>query len=104
MNREVTTCIRCGQTGGMFRYTTHGYVHHNCGKLGAQTMNFAKNNFRFDSMHISDNPNMGPVEVNSLHHLRQLEREHGVISVLANYDRQDEPLPGGKPNQFQDRR
>jgi hypothetical protein len=45
-----------------------------------------KNLWEFESMNIGSDPNAGPVKVTSLRHLRQLEKQHGVISVAANYD------------------
>ena len=40
----------------------------------------------FTTMNIGDTTHQKPIRVNSLNHLRQLEREHGVISVAANFD------------------
>lgn len=40
----------------------------------------------FDTMHIGNDPNQGPIQVKSLRHLRQLEQQYGVSSVAANYD------------------
>jgi hypothetical protein len=45
-----------------------------------------KNLWDFDTMHIGSDPNQGPIQVTSLRHLRQLEKQHGVYSVAANMD------------------
>lgn len=100
--KKLTKCINCGETGGTFRWTPKGYAHHKCSPK-AGTRDHAKNLWDFETNHISGDPNSGPVRVQSLAHLRRLEKEHGVISVLANYDHPEIPLRGGK-EQFRDRR
>lgn len=45
-----------------------------------------KNLWEFETMNMGDNPNAGPVRVQSLRHLRQLEQRYGVHSVAANYE------------------
>jgi len=100
---KLTKCVDCKQrTGGALRFTSRGWVHHRCEPVGG-TRDVAKNLWDFESTHISSDPNSGPVKVQSLAHLRRLEKEHGVVSVLANYDRSDIPVRGGK-EQFRDRR
>ena len=83
---EVEGCATCGNTAGVFKVIgDKQYCRGKCARdfSNGQT---AKNLWNFESMNIGDNPNAGPVKVNSLRHLRQLEREHGVVSVAANYD------------------
>lgn len=45
-----------------------------------------KNLWEFSTMNIGSDANAGPVQVKSLRHLRQLEQQHGVVSVAANYE------------------
>lgn len=73
------------KTGGRFSYRGGKWF---CGECAANGFvpESAKNLWEFESMHIGNNPNQGPVRVTSLRHLRQLEKQHGVISVAANYD------------------
>lgn len=46
------------------------------------TMGSCKNLWEFETTNL----NGEKVQVKSLSHLRQLEREHGVVSVAANYE------------------
>jgi hypothetical protein len=98
--RAVTKCGLCGQTGGRFTLRGKNWIHVDCAG-GSRIRDVAINPFRMSTMHISENPNAGPIEVNSLHHLRKLEKEHGVISVVANYDSNNQYVRGGK-EQFRD--
>lgn len=43
-----------------------------------------KDLWNFTTLNIAGKPE--PVHVKSLNHLRRLEREHGVVSVAANYE------------------
>lgn len=49
-------------------------------------MNEGENRWSFETMNMGSDPNAGPVKVQSLRHLRQLEAQHGVVSVAANMD------------------
>jgi hypothetical protein len=55
-----------------------------------------KNLWDFTTMNIGSHKMTEPIHVKSLAHLRQLERQHGVVSVAANYDssRWNEPPRG----------
>ena len=52
-----------------------------------------KNPWQFETLNINGDPNKGPVKVNSLHHLRQLVKQHGVVSVAANFDSRNWDAP-----------
>lgn len=72
--------------GGRFKLKGSKWVcAPRCDSL-AGTRDTAKSNFQFESMNIGSDPNAGPVRVQSLRHLRQLEKEHGVVSVAGNFD------------------
>jgi hypothetical protein len=101
--RKMTTCINCGETGGTFRWTSKGYAHHKCSPRRG-TRDAAKNLFEFTTMNISSDPTAGPVQVKSLAHIRKLEREHGVISVAANFDEKNWSDPPQQREVFRDRR
>jgi len=93
-------CVVCGNEGGTFSITPRGPVHKKC-RGGGVIRDEAKSVFKFETTMLNADPNAPPIQVNSLHHLRQIEKEHGVVSVIANMDRPDVPVRGGK-EQFRD--
>lgn len=100
---KLTKCANCKRrTGGALRLTGKGWVHHRCEPIQG-TRDHAKNLYQFSSTHISENPNAGPVQVNSLAHLRKLEKEHGVYSVVANLDEKNWNDPPQQRPQFRSR-
>lgn len=101
--RKLTKCINCKETGGKFRWTPKGYAHHKCSPKPG-TRDHAKDLYGFTSSHISSDPNLGPVTVQSLAHLRRLEKEHGVASVMSNQDEKNWAEPPKAREQFRDRR
>jgi hypothetical protein len=44
-----------------------------------------KDLWQFETFNIAGEANSKPIQVQSLRHLRQLEKQHGVISVAANF-------------------
>lgn len=89
--QESIVCGNCGrsgaESGGRFTFKGNKWVCAVACDPGFKgTRDHAKNNFSFESMNISADPNQGPVKVNNLAHLRRLEREHGVVSVVGNMD------------------
>jgi hypothetical protein len=85
----MTICIHCGKEGGRFRWTGDGYVHTPQCDVPQKRRDDAKNLWDFSTMHLHSNPNYGPLHVGSLRDLRQLEKAHGVISVVGNYNEQN---------------
>lgn len=82
---ESSGCDACGNTSGRFRIVGRKkYCVGKCARNHVQAS--AKNLWDFETMNISADPNQGPIKVKSLRHLRQLEREHGVVSVVANME------------------
>src|SRR5579864_5213486 len=82
----------CGTVGGKFRMIGEKWICIKCIE-GPQTRDVAKNNFAFSTMHLGADPTKGPIEVQSMRHLSQLEREHGVASVALNYDQKNWERP-----------
>jgi hypothetical protein len=76
-------CVDCGHEGGRFVSKSRGWVCDHCDK-SPRTMDTAKSTFPFTTMNLGSNPNMGPITVNSMRHLRQLENQHGAHSVAYN--------------------
>ncbi len=109
MAKNLTQCARCGKADGRpmtFRPSAGKscYVHtKGCSGL-SQTRDTAKSAFRFVTSHIGSDPNLGPIEVQSLSHLRRLEKEHGVVSAAANYDSSNMDSPPRSKEQFHSRR
>ena len=82
----MIVCEKCKETGGRFVLRGDKWYHKGrCVSPTAGERAAAGNLFPYTTMNIGD-PNHGPVEVQSLRHLRQLEREHGVISEPFNND------------------
>jgi len=73
------------RSGGRFTYRAGKWFCAECAGNGF-VADSAKNLWEFQTMNIGNDPNKGAIQVNSLKHLRQLEKQHGVISVAANYD------------------
>ena len=71
--------------GGRFHFRDGKWLCEDCVQLCYQ-LNPGKNLWAFETLNIGSDPNKGPVQVKSLNHLRQLEKEHGVVSVAANFD------------------
>jgi hypothetical protein len=82
---EKIFCAVCGENGGKLILRGKHYIHDKC-TGGVKMRDTAKNLFPLTTMHLSDDPTRGPITVNSLHHLRKLEAEHGVQSYAFNYD------------------
>jgi len=78
---QKTVCAACGETGGRFIFRSDKYYHASrCTKPAkvrglVSTFPFTTNQFE---------PNDGPVTVQSIHHLRRLESQHGVASEVYN--------------------
>lgn len=99
--RKLTKCSQCGAIGVPLKHRGRRWMCGICDRAPAMR-DTATNAFAFETMHIGGDPSAGPIQVQNLNHLRRLEKEHGVISVLANYDNQSYPLRGGK-EQFRDK-
>ena len=82
---EKNKCITpgCKQEGGLFHYTAKGMKCHHCW-TGAATRDGAKSTFPYVTTHLDGSGK--PVTVQSLRHLRQLEKQHGVHSTAHSYD------------------
>ncbi len=79
---EKIVCRECGQSGGRFRFVREGeYVHTPKCDTPQQLRDGAKNLWDFSTRHI----NGEQVHVGRLKEMRRLEREHGVVSRVANY-------------------
>lgn len=72
--------------GGKFRYRGGKPYCEECVPTDHYAGEPGKNLWEFETMNISSKANEGPIRVQSLRHLRQLERQHGVVSVAANFD------------------
>lgn len=87
-----TVCSVCGNTAG--RFTMRGenwFCVPSCIKTSGYR-DTAKSTFPFSTNNLGD-PNNGPVTVQSLRHLRQLENTHGAhCEVYSN----NESYQGGK--------
>ena len=85
--KKMTKCAICKQAGGRFRFRAGSgdYVH--VGRCGAidKPRDGTHKNWPIVTNNVGD-PNDGPVTINSLHHLRQVEREYGVQSDCYNND------------------
>lgn len=81
----ATVCADCKETGGRFTLRGRGWVHVNCDQA-PKRRDTEKSTFPFTTMNLSRNPNDGPVKVESLRHLRQLEKTHGAYSSVYNND------------------
>ena len=81
--------------GGRFRYRNGNPYCDEC-VSEYQIGEPGKNLWSFQTLNIGSDPSKGPIQVKSLRHLRQLEREHGVVSVAANFDSKhwDQPTRG----------
>ncbi len=71
--------------GGRFSYREGRWLCKECA-ANLFVAEPGKNLYEFDTMHIGKDPNAGPIRVQNLNHLRRLEKQHGVISVAANFD------------------
>lgn len=79
---KQTKCADCGETGGRFRFMGDGtWKHVGCSKAAVY---HRKPIFPYTTTHFE--PNNGPVEIQSLRHLRKLERQYGVASEPFNMD------------------
>jgi len=79
----MTKCAECSETGGRFVLRGDRWVHVKC-SAAPKIRNRAGSMFPYESMHLSSDPNLGPVKIESLPHLRRLEKEHGVSSAAFN--------------------
>jgi len=85
-----TICAACGGTGGRFRWRGDKYYHiPACVTMthGDRMRETATNLFPYETMNLGDDPNNGPIRVQSLSHLRRLENTYGVASDPFNNDR-----------------
>jgi hypothetical protein len=82
-----TICAVCGKTGGRFRFVGEGKWAHvkSCSHVNVR-FEPGKNLWDFSTRNIGNDPNAGPIHVQSLSHLRRLEKEYGVNSVAGNMD------------------
>lgn len=71
--------------GGVFHFRDGKWYCEDCVHFRFE-LNPGKNLYEFETFNLGKSPSEQPVQVKSLSHLRQLEKEHGVISVAANYD------------------
>lgn len=77
-------CVDCGDTAGRFRSIGDGkWIHVKCTKKA--NVYHRKPVFPYSTTNIGD-PNDGPIVVENMRHLRQLERSHGVQSEVFNMD------------------
>lgn len=82
---KKTICAACGDGGGSFVMRGSKWFHKDrCTKV-SRMRDQAKSTFPFKTNHITG-PNDGPVTVQSMRHLRQLENRHGVSSDVYNND------------------
>ena len=82
---QKTICAACGEGGGTFILRGDKWYHKNrC--VDPTDLRMKLSTFPFSTMHLSDDPNSGPVTVESMRHLRRLEAQHGVVSDVYNND------------------
>lgn len=79
---EVDGCVVCGATVGRFRLTDGKKKCIARCAPSDKLRDGAKSTFPFTTTNLGHGPE--PITVNSLHHLRRLEREHGVQSEAYN--------------------
>ena len=87
MAKKLTKCAICGGVGGRFRYRvgSEDYVHvGRCVSQDAPRDGMHKN-WPLVTSHIAG-PEHGPMEIQSLQHLRRVEKEYGVSSGVYSYD------------------
>lgn len=70
--------------GGRFVFINYKPYCEECAG-NATVFNSGKNLWDFETTNMSKVPGQ-KIKVKSLNHLRQLEKQHGVVSVAANYD------------------
>lgn len=80
----MTKCAECGKTGGRMRFCANDGQYRHVGRCVRTRVYHKRSTFPFTTTHLE--PNNGPVEVQSLRHLRQLESQHGVVSEVYNND------------------
>jgi len=76
-----TRCAACGQRGGRFVFRAGKYFH--MSRCIAPAKNRVPSTFPFTTRNMGDGK---PITVQSMRHLRQLEKQHGVSSEVYNYD------------------
>lgn len=109
MPTYVRACVKCQHEFDVFRKMAHVRDPEACPKCGAETENVPRPGgspktavFPYTHPHLTGS---GPVVVESLHHLRQLERKYGVVATaFSNHtSNQIDPItnvprhrPGGR--------
>lgn len=79
--REKTVCKACDQGGGRMRFVNGEYYHvPGCKTMSDERRDGARSTFPFTTTMLDGRE----TTVQSLGHLRRLEREHGVNSVAYN--------------------
>jgi hypothetical protein len=86
---KKTVCAACGETGG--RFVLRGEKWYHAGTCTVVKVRGALSTFPFTTNHFE--PNDGPVTVQNMRHLRQLENRFGVHSEVYN---NNENYQGGK--------
>jgi hypothetical protein len=83
--KEKIVCMECGESGGRFRLVGEkGYVHTPGCDRPIQVRDSAKDPYNFVSTHIAQSGE--PIHVQNSRHMARLEKEHGVVSRVRNYD------------------
>ena len=76
-----TKCAACGEYGGRFVLRGSKYFH--VSRCIASARSRTISTFPFTTRNMGDG---APIKVESMRHLRQLEKQHGVSSEVYNYD------------------
>lgn len=83
---DKPVCKKCGRDFGRMRFNGEEWFCVGTCTSGIEMRDTAKSVFPYTTMNIGRDPNKGPITVQSLRHLRQLENQHGVASAAFNMD------------------
>ena len=83
---KKTVCAACGETGGVFTWRGGKWYHkHRC--VAVQGMrDTARSTFPFTATHLRTPSEGGPIEVQNLRQLRQLENQYGAVAEVYSND------------------
>ena len=81
--RQKTVCAECGKDSGRFTFRGNRWLCQDCLR-GPRMRDGTHKNWPLVTMNLSDDPNQGPIVVQNLRHLRQLENKYGVASHVYN--------------------
>lgn len=81
---KKTICAACGEGGGSFVFRGEKWFHSKGCTSTVKMRDQAKSTFPFTAQHLRPPSEGGPVQVNNMRQLRQLENRYGVASDPYN--------------------